>query len=337
MLSKRIIIACAILGTLSFSCSKFSRISKSRDINEKYDAALNYYDNKDYYKASVLFEDIMGAFVGAAEYEKIQFYYAYSQFEQKQYLIAAHHFKSFFETYNRSPFAEEALFMNGYSLYKDTPDYNLDQSGTSQAIEELQNFINRYPTSQYAQQCDDLINELRARLELKAFEISKQYSHLRYYKAAAIAYENFMKDYPDSDFKPEAMFKKMEAEYELAKMSVFDKQQERYESSVETYTKFGQRYSDSSAYADATKLKKDVDKDLKKHLSKKAAWEKELAKIKADAAAGKISKEQAEKEMSDGPKETRKQKRKRAKNLEQIQESERENEEPVAPVETEKQ
>ncbi|MBB6461565.1 outer membrane protein assembly factor BamD [Flammeovirga kamogawensis] len=319
MLSKKILITCAILGTLSFSCSKFSRISKSRDINEKYDAALNYYDNKQFYKASVLFEDIMGAFVGAAEYEKIQFYYAYSQYEQQQYLIASHHFKSFFETYNRSPFAEEALFMNGYSLYKDTPDYNLDQSGTDAAIEELQNFINRYPTSQYAEQCDDLINELRARLELKAFEVSKQYSHLRYYKAAAIAYENFMKDYPDSDYKPEAMYKKMEAEYELAKMSVFNKQEERYNDALKTYKKFGERYSDSGAYEDAKKLKVSVDKDLKKHMQKKAAWEKQKAKIEAEAKAGKISKEEAEKLEKEGPKEGRRSKRKRGKNLEQIQ------------------
>lgn len=324
MLRKKIILACAILGALSFSCSKFSKISKSRDINEKYDAALNYYDNKDFYKASVLFEDIMGAFVGAAEYEKIQFYYAYSQYEQKQYLIAAHHFKSFYETYNRSPFAEEALFMNGYSLYKDTPDYNLDQSGTETAIEELQNFINRYPTSQYAQQCNDLIDELRARLELKAFEISKQYSHLRYYKAAAIAYDNFMKDFPDSDFKPEVMYKKMEAEYELAKMSVFNKQEERYNESLTTYKKFGERYADSSSYTDATKLKSSVDKDLKKHLQKKKAWEAEKAKLEAEVAAGKLSREQAEKLEDEGPKESKREKRKRAKNLEQIQEAERE-------------
>ncbi|WP_052444583.1 outer membrane protein assembly factor BamD [Flammeovirga sp. OC4] len=323
MLRKKIILACAILGTFSFSCSKFSKISKSRDINEKYDAALNYYDNKDFYKASVLFEDIMGAFVGAAEYEKIQFYYAYSQYEQKQYLIASHHFKSFYETYNRSPFAEEALFMNGYSLYKDTPDYNLDQSGTETAIEELQNFINRYPTSQYATQCNDLIDELRARLELKAFEISKQYSHLRYYKAAAIAYDNFMKDFPDSDFKPEVMYKKMEAEYELAKISVFDKQQERFEESLKTYKKFGARYSNASSYADATKLKVSVDKELKKHMQKKEAWEKEKAKIEEEAAAGKISQAEAKKLEEQGPKESKREKRKRSKNLEQTQEAER--------------
>ena len=78
-----------------------------------------------------------------------QFYYAYTQYQQQQYLLSATLFKKFYETFARSDYAQEATYMYAYSLYKDTPSFNLDQSNTLTAMSALQDFINTYPDSKY--------------------------------------------------------------------------------------------------------------------------------------------------------------------------------------------
>ena len=97
------------------SCSKFRKIEKSQDWRVKYEAGLNYYNKKDYYKASVLFEQIIPIVRGLPEGEKVQFNLAYCQFYDKLYLLASEQFKTFYETYGRSQMAEEARFMYAYS------------------------------------------------------------------------------------------------------------------------------------------------------------------------------------------------------------------------------
>ena len=69
----------SFLATLVFavSCGKFRKIEKSQDWRVKYEAGLNYYEKKDYYRASILFEYILPIVRGLPEGEKVQFYLAY--------------------------------------------------------------------------------------------------------------------------------------------------------------------------------------------------------------------------------------------------------------------
>ena len=123
---------------ISFSCSDFRKIEKSQDWRVKYEAGLNYYNKKDYYRASVLFEQILPIVRGLPEGEKVQFYLAYCQFQDKLYLLASEQFKTFYETYGRSSMAEEARFMHAYSLYQSSPNAILDQSSGIEAMAALQ-------------------------------------------------------------------------------------------------------------------------------------------------------------------------------------------------------
>jgi outer membrane protein assembly factor BamD len=111
----------------------------------KYEAGLNYYSNEDYYRASVLFEQIIPIVRGLPEGEKVQFYLAYCQYYDKLYLLASEQFKTFYETYGRSTMAEEARYMFAYSLFKSSPKDNLDQTSSIGAMAAMQEFLNRYP------------------------------------------------------------------------------------------------------------------------------------------------------------------------------------------------
>lgn len=238
------------LLVLYVGCSEFKKIQKSDDWKLKYDAALKYYDKKDYYRAVILFDQIRPYIRGSAEAELIEFYYAYAHYYQKQYLLSSHYFKNFHDTYNRSQYAEEAFYMYGFSLYKQSPVYNLEQSSTVEAITAIQTFLNRYPRSDYREEAIKIQGELRLKLEKKSFENAKLYYTLGNLNSALIALDNFRKDYPDSELSEEASYLLVQTSYKYARESIPSKQKERFYDCVEHYEEFIDNYPESKFLKD---------------------------------------------------------------------------------------
>lgn len=239
----------------SFSCStKFRRIEKNPDWRVKYEASLAYYEKKDYYKASVLFEQILPIIRGLPEAEKVQFYMAYCQYHEKLYLLAAEQFRSFYETYGRSSLAEEARYMHAYSLYRSSPGSNLDQTGSIDAMASMQQFLNRYPNSKFRDQAVEVIYTVQSKLEKKGFDNARQYYRMRSYKAAIVALQNFMINFPDSKYLEEANFLIISSEFYLAEQSIYTKQRERYQEVINFYKEFVDRYPNSSFLKEAEKF-----------------------------------------------------------------------------------
>ena len=243
-----------LMVLVAVSCSKFRKIEKNPDWRIKYEAANNYYNKKDYYKASVLFEQILPIIRGLPEAEKAQFYLSYCQFYEKYYLLSSEQFKSFYETYGRSSLAEEARYMYAYSLFKSSPDANLDQTESVIAMSSMQEFLNRYPNSKFRDQALDVIFTTQARLDQKGFNNAKQYYRMRSYKAAIVALKNFQDNFPDSKHMEEAQYLIVVSNYKLAEQSIASKQKERYQATVDSYLDFVDRFPSSSFLKDAEKI-----------------------------------------------------------------------------------
>lgn len=241
-----------ILGIfVAFSCSKFRAIEKNPDWRVKYEAGLAYYAKKDYYRTSILFEQILPIVRGLPEAEKVQFYLAYCQYYEKLYLLAAEQFKSFYETYGRGTLSEEARFMYAFSLYKSSPGPTLDQSESIQAMTSMQDFLNRFPNSKFKDQAVEIIYTVQERLEKKGFENARQYVRMRQYKAAIVAMDNFQKNFPDTKYLEESYFLVVQSKFELAEESVLSRQRERYQDVLQTYKIFVDRYPQSKFLRDA--------------------------------------------------------------------------------------
>lgn len=247
-----------IFFTLLFtgvSCSNFRKVEKSQDWRVKYDAALKYYNGKkEYYKASVLFEQIIPIVRGLPEGEKVQFYLANCQYYDKLYLLASEQYKTFYETYGRSSLAEEARYMYAYSLYMSSPGTNLDQTSSVDAMAAMQSFLNRYPESQFKDKAVEVILDTQVKLEKKGFDNAYQYYKMRSYKAAIVALDNFINNFPDSKYLERSYYLVIVAEYKLAEQSIYSKQLDRYKNVVDHYKTFVDKYPNSSYLSDAEKL-----------------------------------------------------------------------------------
>ena len=240
-----------LIGSIISGCSKFSRIQKSDNIDLKYKAAVEFYEKKQYYKASTLFEELIPLMKGQAEAEKATFYYAYSQFYMGQYVVSEYHFRRFHETFPRSPLAEEAYYMECVSLFEDSPDFELDQTNTLKALNSIQQFIQEYPKSKFMPDCNNMIDKLTLKLENKYYNLSKLYHHMREYKSAVVAFDNLIKDFPSSRYVEEAFFLKVEAQYKYAEESIESKQRARMEKCMEFYLSFIDKFPNSKYTSNA--------------------------------------------------------------------------------------
>ena len=104
--------------------------------------------------------------------------------------------------------------MAAYSNYQLSPSFRLDQQYTNQAINQLQNFINTYPNSERLSDANALIDELRKKLEQKAFDSGILYYDIRQYASAIQALENLLKDFPETSRAAEVRYYIVKTEFE---------------------------------------------------------------------------------------------------------------------------
>jgi outer membrane protein assembly factor BamD len=240
-----------ILAAVALSCSRFRRIERSEDWRLKYEAGQNYFKKKDYYHTSILFEQILPIVRGLPEGEKVEFYLAYCQYYQKTYLLASNQFKVFYETYGRSQLAEEAYFMYAYALYMASPDAQLDQKSSIEAMQAMQNFLNQFAGSQFSDKASEVVAKSQVKLEKKEFDNVMLYYKMRYYHASVIAITNFRKTFPDSKFLEQMAYLKIQAEYKFAQQSIPSKQLERYQTTLEYYQEMLDSFPNSNYLKEA--------------------------------------------------------------------------------------
>jgi outer membrane protein assembly factor BamD len=152
--------------------------------------------------------------------------------------------------------------MSAYCNYLYSPDYQLDQTTSRDAIKDLQLFTNTYPTSPRVSECNDLIDKIRIKLEYKDFKIAKMYYRMSDYVSAVTCFNNILKEYTDSPHLEEIHYLIFKSYYKYAKESIESKKNERFKKAVTAYNDFANLYPKSQYMNDANELKIKTDKEL---------------------------------------------------------------------------
>lgn len=229
-----------------------------------YEKALKYYANQQYLSAARLFEELYPLSLGTPVADTLLFLFADCYYKNKDYELAAFHFKDYAKHYPGTPQAEEAHFLCVKSVFEVSPVYSVDQSSTLYAIDEMDLFIKTYPYSPHVEECNQMLDLLREKLAQKDFEIAKLYYNTDHYQAAQIAIKNFLKEYPNSKYAHEAVYMLVKNNHEYAKKSVSSKKKERYQACVDAYKIMQAQYPNSGYYMDAKKLADDALQQINK-------------------------------------------------------------------------
>ncbi len=240
-----------VLFVLASCTSEFGKILKSKDYDYQLKKADEYFYKKKYRQADELYVALFPIFKGTEKFEDLYYKYAYCSYFQKNYADAENLFKGFLEVFPNSAKEEEMAYMHAYIYYLESPKVELEQVNTSKAIGMMQTFVNTHPKSSRLKDALDVIDKSRAKLEVKEYKSAELYYKLQHYRAAGIAFTNLLNDYPESAKGDEYKLMGLKSYYQFAKLSVPERQQERYEKVVSEYNDFTDRYPDSKLLKDA--------------------------------------------------------------------------------------
>jgi outer membrane protein assembly factor BamD len=253
-----------LLAISQQACNDIEHIKKSSDTNYKLAKANDFYDRKKWVEANVLYEDIMPLIKGTKEFEPTYYKYAYTFYNQENYLAASYHFKSFADVFPASAKHDECEYQTCMCLYKMSPEATLDQSTTIKAIASLQAFVNSHPESPKVLEANKIIDEARTKLELKDRESAELYFKIGEFKSAGVAFTNLIKKFPDSEKCDYYQLMVIKSNATYAKLSIPEKQEARYNIALVDYNDFISNYPNSKLKSDAESLKTTIFADLKK-------------------------------------------------------------------------
>ncbi|MEM1137128.1 MAG: outer membrane protein assembly factor BamD [Bacteroidota bacterium] len=245
------------------TCSEYSKVLKNPDITEKFRLGTELFESGKYKKANRLFAQIVPNYRGKPQAEKLMYMYAktfYFMGEKikAEYFSAAYQLERFKDSYPKSEKAEEAFFLSAKSSYFLSPVYSKDQTDTVEAIEKLQLFVNQYPNSEYLAEANQLIKELDFKLEKKAFEIAKQYNTISRFKASIKAFNNFLLDFPGATLREDALYWRFNSEYNLARLSVEARIEERIALAEDFYNTLIKAYPETKYLSEAQQMMEEL-------------------------------------------------------------------------------
>ena len=264
MMKKTTILLFAAELILLTSCGEFNAALKHGDAEYKYEVAKACYVKGQYAHAQELFASLLVAMKGTGYADECLYMMAMSAYMDRDLETASASFKKYYETYPRGIYVEEAHYYAGRTLYENVPDPRLDQAVTSNAIAELQSFLDFYPYTKLKEQTQEMIQRLQDHLVEKELRSARLYYDLgeyfincssggSNYEACIVTAENALRDYPYAlpERREELMMLILRSRYRLARQSVEEKRLDRYRQTVDEYYGFANEFPESGYLKEA--------------------------------------------------------------------------------------
>lgn len=252
-----------IIALIATSCGEYEKLLKSTDFELKKQKVYDYFDDGKYTRSIELLSQILPRYRATDEAEQLNWINAQAHFRIRDYMMAGQYYQNFADTYPGSNNAEEASYLAALCEYYQSPRPELDQTNTRAAIESFTIFMQRYPTSTRTEDCKARVLELQEKLVEKSYLSARLYYDLGEYRAATVSLANSLKEYPDTRFREELMFLKLDALYLYAVNSVPERRVERYQTTLDEYYSFIEEFPQSKFSKDVARIFESTAKFLK--------------------------------------------------------------------------
>ena len=255
-----------LFALLLTSCSQYNKIIKpTTDIEYRYEAAKEYYIQGEYAKAAPILESLIRFFKGSHKAEDSLFLLGMCYYESRDLFSAAQYFKMYYTSYPRGEYTELARFYSGKSLYANIAEPELDQTDTYTAIQELQLFLEHFPTSRYRDEAQKMIFDMHDVIVNKELLSAKLYYELgdymaymgNNYLACIITAQNALNDYPYTKYREDLSILVLRAKYKMALHSIEDKKVDRYRDAIDEYYSFKNEFPSSKHIGEAEEYYKE--------------------------------------------------------------------------------
>jgi outer membrane protein assembly factor BamD len=218
-------------------CSR-QRVVQDLSAEERFQRGMRFYEENNFTRAIDEFRVLTRQFAGSELADDAQYHLAMSYFNLGEFILAANEFETLVNTMSASPLLPDAQFKLASSFYNLSPRHDLDQQYTLNAIDELQTFIDFFPTNERVPEAEAKIRELNEKIAKKQYENARTYMRMRYYRAATRYFELVIDRYHDTQYAELSFIGKIEA---LIEREQFDEAQETLQRFLRQFPNSNQR------------------------------------------------------------------------------------------------
>jgi len=241
----RITALLTLLAVVVVSCDHYNRIVKSDDYEAKFQEANRLYDNEKYERCVGLYEQVYQRSPKSPQGEISYYRMGMACYYVEDWYLASYYLSSFQLKFPYSKLVEETMFLAAMCAVNNSPQPSLDQTETEVALDEIQNFINRFPNSERVDTCNIVMNNLRFKLQTKEIMNVRLYSKTGNYRAAVVAAHAYLDTYPVTEYREEVYAILLRNQKLLAANSVNTKLTERIRDAEDTYANFLAEFPES--------------------------------------------------------------------------------------------
>ncbi len=177
-----------------------NKSKEDTDIQARFEKGMKYFDKEKYLRAQEEFNYVSLSGSHTDYGDDASFYLAESYFYNKEYILARAEYDRLIRRMSFTPYLEQARWRICECYVKESPKYYHDQTSTDKALAKLQEFIDDFPQSDYGEEAENTLVELRYKLGKKAYETGILYIKLGAYDSAILAFEQVLEKYYDTPF-----------------------------------------------------------------------------------------------------------------------------------------
>lgn len=136
---------------------------------------------------------------------------AFTSYRNGDYDEAVSSARRYLGLYPGSDEAAYAQYIIGLAYFRQMPDVTRDQTDTARAVAAMQEVIDRYPDSEYAEDARTKLRQSRDQLAGKEMQVGRYYLERRNYIAAVNRFKNVVDSYGQTRHVEEALYRLVEA------------------------------------------------------------------------------------------------------------------------------
>ena len=178
----------------------------NNDLEMSLNKGIKLFNEKKYSKARDQFEFIIYNNPGSSYALKAQYFFAESLYMLENYDSASKEYDKYIMLSQDSELVQRSKFLICKCLYNESFNYDLDQNNSQFTIDKIQYFLEEYPNTNYKNECETMIKDLRSKLALKEIESGKLYLRLEKYDSALIYFNLVLIEYYDTEYYDDGLF-----------------------------------------------------------------------------------------------------------------------------------
>ncbi len=205
-----------------------------------YNNGLDALNAQRYTTAEDQFDSVEQDYPYSAWAAKAELMQGYAQYLQNHYTQAIGTIDRYIQLHPNGADTPYAYYLRALCYYEQITDVQRDQQDTARAMTALQQVVDRYPTSPYAQDARLKIDLARDHLAGHEMSIGLWYEHQHLYEAALGRFQRVVADFQTTNHVPEALHRMVEIYLRLGMR----------EPAMRTAAVLGYNYPGSPWYAD---------------------------------------------------------------------------------------